>query len=240
MSCPVWLVFAVRMKKHWVRSYPLSALRRLWSESSLGAQIILLVLSWGGSNDAIYIKYGRPFILAKETHFYCLQFDDKDKRYVISFAFVIVFIFIILKSSIRKGTLLRKWTLLRKGTLYAYAFVLILCMFSIMICTLYILWILNKICLNQIIEQNHDSCYTLRVRTYFLSKFVNDLGRCKHYLNIDAHVSKLWVICSTCFVRVFGFINLKVFQFINPIHIHRHSSYYVHVHNTKQSSEYAH
>ena len=44
--------FAVRMKKHWVLSYPLSALWRLirlggcpgpgWSESSLGAQIILL------------------------------------------------------------------------------------------------------------------------------------------------------------------------------------------------------
>ena len=30
-------VFAVRMKKAWVLSYPLSAQRRLWSESSLGA-----------------------------------------------------------------------------------------------------------------------------------------------------------------------------------------------------------
>ena len=44
-------VFAVRMKKHWVLSYPLSALQRLirlggcpsWSESSLGAQTILLI-----------------------------------------------------------------------------------------------------------------------------------------------------------------------------------------------------
>ena len=51
-------VFAVRMKKAWVLSYPLNAEQRLirlgvcpgWSESSLGAQIILLVLSWGGSN----------------------------------------------------------------------------------------------------------------------------------------------------------------------------------------------
>ena len=46
-------VVAVCMKKHWVLSYPLSARRRLWSawsESSLGAQIILLVLSWGGLN----------------------------------------------------------------------------------------------------------------------------------------------------------------------------------------------
>ena len=30
--CPVWLVFAVHMKKPWVLSYPLSALRRLWSD----------------------------------------------------------------------------------------------------------------------------------------------------------------------------------------------------------------
>ena len=50
-------VLAVHMKKAWVLSYPLSAQRRLirlggcpgWSESSLGA-VILLVLSWGGSN----------------------------------------------------------------------------------------------------------------------------------------------------------------------------------------------
>ena len=49
-------VFAVRMKKSWVLSYPMSAQRRLWSdwmdawsESSRGAQVILLVLSYGGS-----------------------------------------------------------------------------------------------------------------------------------------------------------------------------------------------
>ena len=49
-------VFAVRMKKPWVLSYPLSAHPRLirlgcpgWSESLLGAQVILLVLSCGGS-----------------------------------------------------------------------------------------------------------------------------------------------------------------------------------------------
>ena len=60
-------VFAVRMNKAWVLSYPLSAQRRLvrlgvcpgwtliklgvcpgWSGSSLGAHAILLVLSWGG------------------------------------------------------------------------------------------------------------------------------------------------------------------------------------------------
>ena len=50
-------VFAVHMKKAWVLSYPLSAQQRLirlgrlpgWSESSLGAHVSLLVLSWGGS-----------------------------------------------------------------------------------------------------------------------------------------------------------------------------------------------
>ena len=46
---PVWSAFAVRMKKAWILSYPLSTQRRLWSESSLGAHAILLVLSWGGS-----------------------------------------------------------------------------------------------------------------------------------------------------------------------------------------------
>ena len=54
-------VFTVRMKKAWVLSYPLSAQRRLirlggclgWSESSLGAQFIFLVLSCGGSNISV-------------------------------------------------------------------------------------------------------------------------------------------------------------------------------------------
>ena len=53
---PVWSI-AVRMKKAWVLSYPLSTQRRLWSDwadaqadlSSLGAHAILLVLSWGSS-----------------------------------------------------------------------------------------------------------------------------------------------------------------------------------------------
>ena len=47
------LIFADRMKKAWVLSYLLSAQRKLscrcWSESSLGAQAILLVLSCTGS-----------------------------------------------------------------------------------------------------------------------------------------------------------------------------------------------
>ena len=50
-------VFAVRMKKDWALSYPLSTQRPLWSNwvdaqpelSSLGAYAISLVLSWGGS-----------------------------------------------------------------------------------------------------------------------------------------------------------------------------------------------
>ena len=50
---PVWSVFAVRMKKAWVLSYPLIRQGGFpdWSESSLGA-LILLVLSCCGS----YIK----------------------------------------------------------------------------------------------------------------------------------------------------------------------------------------
>ena len=46
-------VFAVRLKKARILSYPLSAQQRLWSdwaESSLGAHAILLVLSRCGSN----------------------------------------------------------------------------------------------------------------------------------------------------------------------------------------------
>ena len=50
-------VFDVSTKQAWVLSYTLSAQRRLirlgrcrgWSESSLGAHAILLILSWGGS-----------------------------------------------------------------------------------------------------------------------------------------------------------------------------------------------
>ena len=58
-GCPPRLirVSAVRMKNPWVLSYPLRAQRRLWwdsgwgwSESSLGAQVILFVLSCYGSS----------------------------------------------------------------------------------------------------------------------------------------------------------------------------------------------
>ena len=58
---PVWSVFAVRMKKAWVRSYPLSAQRRLWSDWAdaqaiwvfAGRTATLLFLSWGGSNTNV-------------------------------------------------------------------------------------------------------------------------------------------------------------------------------------------
>ena len=71
---PVWSVFAVRMKKQWVLSYPLSALRRLWSdcadaqgwfESSLGAKAILLDLSWGGSYSE---SASSPSLVASEIN----------------------------------------------------------------------------------------------------------------------------------------------------------------------------
>ena len=63
-------VFAVRMKKPWVLSCPMSAQRRLitlggcsgWSESSLGAQVILLVLSWGGSNILYWYAQTCPIV----------------------------------------------------------------------------------------------------------------------------------------------------------------------------------
>ena len=59
-------VFAVHMKKVWVLSYPLSAQHGFsgcpgWSESSLGAQAILLILSCAGSllyNNSNFISRG--------------------------------------------------------------------------------------------------------------------------------------------------------------------------------------
>ena len=51
-------VFTVCMNKAWLHSYPMSAQWKLirlggcpgWSKSSLGAHVILLILSWAGSN----------------------------------------------------------------------------------------------------------------------------------------------------------------------------------------------
>ena len=59
-------VFAVRKKKHWVLSYPLSAQRWLirlggcpgWSESSLGGQVTLLLLFCYGSNECCLLISG--------------------------------------------------------------------------------------------------------------------------------------------------------------------------------------
>ena len=61
---PVRSVFAVRMKKAWVLSFPLSAQQWLWSDwvdaqadlSLLGAQVISLVLSCSGSNVNFEIR----------------------------------------------------------------------------------------------------------------------------------------------------------------------------------------
>ena len=73
-------VFVVCMKKHWVLSYPLSAQWRYWSESSLGTQFILLVLSCGGSNGtdiwlAFFFVLGVPY-----TNFERLQKLDQMGR----------------------------------------------------------------------------------------------------------------------------------------------------------------
>ena len=86
-------VFAIRMKKHWVLSYPSSLLRTLirlggcpgWSESSLGVHTILLVLSWGGSNFVVSLLSAFPIdtvarlqswvlILALLCHFFLWVF----------------------------------------------------------------------------------------------------------------------------------------------------------------------
>ena len=58
-------VFAVHMKKLWGLSYPLSAQRRLfrldgcpgWLEFLLGQQVIMLILSWGGSFNISVTKF---------------------------------------------------------------------------------------------------------------------------------------------------------------------------------------
>ena len=73
-------VFAARMTKVWVLRYPLSAQRRLlirlggcpgWSESSLSAQAILLVLLWGSSFD-IYQRqasvFSPPMFMEHDPH----------------------------------------------------------------------------------------------------------------------------------------------------------------------------
>ena len=74
-------VFAVRMKKAWVLSYPLSAQQRLWSDWAdprliwvfTGRTVILLVLAWGGSiinqvvHDWYKLSFDKTFCLNKQT-----------------------------------------------------------------------------------------------------------------------------------------------------------------------------
>ena len=53
---PVWSVFAVRMKKAWVLSYPLSAQRRLWSDwADAHAE---LSLRWAHSHFVGFVMSG--------------------------------------------------------------------------------------------------------------------------------------------------------------------------------------
>ena len=74
--CPVWSVFAIRMKKAWVISYPLSAQRR----RKLGS----LATHWAHSEDSdqtgrmpelIWVFAGRTFtllVLSCRGLFYCI------------------------------------------------------------------------------------------------------------------------------------------------------------------------
>ena len=82
---PVWSIFAVHMKNPWVLSYPMSTQWRLirlgrcpgWSESWLGARVILLVLSIDGS-------YSLKCILD------CFAFTALDKNSgLFSFSFIV-------------------------------------------------------------------------------------------------------------------------------------------------------
>ena len=58
--CPDWSVFTVRMKKavlpieHTAKTWIRLGGCPVWSESLLGTQIIMLVLSWGGSNHSLW------------------------------------------------------------------------------------------------------------------------------------------------------------------------------------------
>ena len=68
-------VFTVCMKEHWALGYPLCAQWRLirldgcpgWSESLLGTQVILLVLSCGDSNLLLHYLYGKYWYILKNV-----------------------------------------------------------------------------------------------------------------------------------------------------------------------------
>ena len=67
-------VFAVCKKKHWDLSYPLGLSECPgWSESSLGA-VILLVLSWGGLNAACGFSGGFPLKASVRFHLTYMYF----------------------------------------------------------------------------------------------------------------------------------------------------------------------
>ena len=66
-------VFAVHMKKAWFFSYPLSTQQRLWSDRA-DAQadlslrwdtVILLVLSWDGSDSSMLANWMSPFFILR-------------------------------------------------------------------------------------------------------------------------------------------------------------------------------
>ena len=89
--CPAKTWLAGRMNKDWVLSFPLGSQRRWirlggcpgWSESSLGAHAILLVLSWGGSNGlkplkSILREKFQSIIPVKLLTYYCLTCDEGD------------------------------------------------------------------------------------------------------------------------------------------------------------------
>ena len=59
---PVWSVFAVRMKKAWVLSYPLRAQRRLWSDQA-DAQADLS-LCWAHSHFVGFVMLGLIWLTA--------------------------------------------------------------------------------------------------------------------------------------------------------------------------------
>ena len=84
---PVWSAFAVRMKKawslatHWAQSEDSDQTGRWcpgWPESSLGAQAILLVLPWGGSNACAWRADSSPWFKYTRVILLCLFVDRAD------------------------------------------------------------------------------------------------------------------------------------------------------------------
>ena len=78
---PVWSVFAVRMKKTWVLSYPLSAQRRLWSDWT-NAQADLS-LRWAHTHFVAFVmsrlipttwyKWWKSYIIFDKNAFYAVK-----------------------------------------------------------------------------------------------------------------------------------------------------------------------